>query len=141
MRVRSRRVAGPKKKPQSKKKRRAPPRDSRSASPAARPAPVAVPPPAPPQPLREMRLLRIHGKVQGVGFRFFATRVARRLGLKGWIQNVRDGSVEAAVEGDSDAIDRWIEELREGPRYAEVSRIDQERRDYRGQFGDFDVKF
>lgn len=88
-----------------------------------------------------MRLLRIYGKVQGVGFRFFATRVARRLGLKGWIENVRDGSVEAAVEGDSSAIDRWIEELREGPRYAEVTRIDQERRDYRGQFGDFDVKF
>jgi acylphosphatase len=91
--------------------------------------------------VKEMRLIRIHGKVQGVGYRFFATRVARRLGLKGWIQNTRDGSVEAAVEGDSDAIDRWLEELREGPRYAEVTRIDQERREFKGQFGDFDVKF
>lgn len=91
--------------------------------------------------MKELRLIRIHGKVQGVGYRFFATRVARRLGLKGWIQNLRDGAVEAAVEGESKAIDEWIEELREGPRYAEVSRIDQEKREFTGQYGDFDVKF
>lgn len=91
--------------------------------------------------MKEMRLIRIHGKVQGVGYRFFATRVARRLGLKGHISNLRDGTVEAMVEGEREKIDEWIEELREGPRYAEVSRIDQERRDYRGQYGDFDVKF
>jgi acylphosphatase len=91
--------------------------------------------------MKELRVLRIHGKVQGVGYRFFATRVARRLGLKGHIQNLRDGTVEAMVEGESAAIDEWIEELREGPRFAEVSRIDQEKRDYRGTFGDFDVKF
>ena len=91
--------------------------------------------------MKELRILRIHGKVQGVGYRFFATRVARRLGLKGHIQNLRDGTVEAMVEGEGTAIDEWIEELREGPRFAEVSRIDQEKRDYRGTFGDFDVKF
>lgn len=91
--------------------------------------------------MKELRLLRIHGKVQGVGYRFFATRVARRLGLKGWIQNLRDGSVEAVVEGESDKINEWIEEIREGPRYAEVTRVDQEKRDYSGQYGDFDVKF
>lgn len=91
--------------------------------------------------MKELRLVRIHGKVQGVGFRFFATRVARRLGLKGWIQNLRDGAVEAVVEGEDKAIDEWLEELREGPRYAEVSRIDQEKRDFTGQHGDFDVKF
>jgi acylphosphatase len=91
--------------------------------------------------MKEMRMIKIHGKVQGVGYRFFATRIARRLGLKGYIQNLRDGSVEAAVEGEADKISEWIEELREGPRYAEVSRIDQERREFQGKFGDFDVKF
>lgn len=90
---------------------------------------------------KELRLLRIHGKVQGVGYRFFATRVARRLGLKGTIQNLRDGSVEAVVEGEKQAIDDWIEELKEGPRYAEVSRIDQEVKEYSGRLPDFDVKF
>jgi acylphosphatase len=91
--------------------------------------------------MKETRQLRIHGKVQGVGFRFFATRVARRLGLKGWIQNLRDGSVQAIVEGEADAINEWIEEIREGPRYAEITRVDQEKKDYSGQYGDFDVKF
>lgn len=91
--------------------------------------------------MKEIRHIRIHGKVQGVGYRFYATRVARRLGLKGWIQNLRDGSVEALVEGEPDAIDEWIDDVREGPRYAEVTRIDQEVREYTGKLGDFDVKF
>ena len=90
---------------------------------------------------REQRHIRIHGKVQGVGYRFFATRVARRLGLKGFIQNNRDGSVEATVEGEKAAIDEWIEELKEGPRYAEVIRIDQETKEFSGKLPDFDVKF
>ncbi|HVT45686.1 MAG TPA: acylphosphatase [Thermoanaerobaculia bacterium] len=91
--------------------------------------------------MKELRVLRIHGKVQGVGYRFFATRVARRLGLKGTIQNLRDGSVEAVVEGEAKDIDDWIREIKEGPRYAEVSHIDQEVRDYIGNLGDFDVEF
>jgi acylphosphatase len=91
--------------------------------------------------MKELRLVRIHGKVQGVGYRFFATRVARRLGLKGSIQNQRDGTVEAIVEGDKKTIDEWVEELKEGPRYAEVTKIDQETKDFTGRLGDFDVKF
>jgi len=91
--------------------------------------------------MKQARHIRIHGKVQGVGYRFYATRVARRLGLKGWIQNLRDGSVEALIEGEPEAIDEWIDDVREGPRYAEVTKIDQEVREYSGKLGDFDVKF
>ncbi|HVT03999.1 MAG TPA: acylphosphatase [Thermoanaerobaculia bacterium] len=91
--------------------------------------------------MKEQRMIRIHGKVQGVGFRFFATRIARRLGLNGWIQNNRDSSVEALVEGESTAIDEWLEELREGPRYAEVTKIDQDRKEFSGKLAEFDVKF
>ena len=90
---------------------------------------------------KEQRVIRIHGKVQGVGYRFFATRVARRLGLKGKIQNNRDGTVDAVVEGERETIDEWLEELKEGPRYAEVTKIDQETKDFTGRLGDFDVKF
>lgn len=91
--------------------------------------------------MKAQRHIRIHGKVQGVGYRFFATRVARRLGLKGWIQNNRDGTVDALVEGEASAIDEWVEELKEGPRYAEVTKIDQEAKDFTGKLPDFDVKF
>ncbi|HWS70815.1 MAG TPA: acylphosphatase [Thermoanaerobaculia bacterium] len=90
---------------------------------------------------KELRIIRIHGKVQGVGYRFFATRVARRLGLKGSIENLRDGIVEAQVEGEKKAIDEWLEELKEGPRYAEVTSIEQETKEFTGRLGDFDVKF
>jgi acylphosphatase len=90
---------------------------------------------------KELRIIKIHGKVQGVGYRFFATRVARRLGLKGTIENIRDGYVEAIVEGEKSVIDEWLEELKEGPRYAEVTNIEQETKDYTGRLGDFDVKF
>lgn len=91
--------------------------------------------------MKEFRHLRIHGKVQGVGFRFFATRVARRLGLKGFIENLRDGTVEAQVEGEAADIDEWIKEIKEGPRFAEVTKIDQQRREFTGKLADFDVKF
>jgi acylphosphatase len=91
--------------------------------------------------MKELRLIRIHGKVQGVGYRAFATRVARRLGLKGSIQNQRDGTVEAMVEGEKKVIEEWLEELRQGPRHAEVTQIDQETRDFTGRLGDFDWKF
>ena len=90
---------------------------------------------------KELRHITIHGKVQGVGYRFYATRVARRLGLKGWIQNNRDGTVEAMVEGEKASIDEWVEEIREGPRYAEVTKIDAEVKDFSGRLNDFDVKF
>ncbi len=90
--------------------------------------------------MKELRVLRIHGKVQGVGYRFFATRVARRLGLKGSIRNLRDGTVEAIVEGEKKTIDEWVEDLREGPRHAEITRIDQETKEFTGRLGDFDVK-
>ena len=50
-------------------------------------------------------------------------------------------SVEALVEGEKKSIDEWIEEIREGPRYAEVTKIDQESKDFSGRLPDFDVKF
>ena len=58
--------------------------------------------------MKEQRHLRIHGKVQGVGYRFYATRVARRMGLKGWIQNNRDGSVEELESIDVPGIGRGV---------------------------------
>ena len=71
-----------------------------------------------------MRLARrylVNGRVQGVGFRFFVSEAAEREGLHGWVRNLADGSVEASVEGDREALDRFELRLRQGPR---LSRID-----------------
>jgi acylphosphatase len=67
--------------------------------------------------------LRVIGVVQGVGFRWFTLRVARRLELAGWVRNEADGSVEVLVEGSDGAVERFVEELRRGPEGASVSEV------------------
>ena len=54
--------------------------------------------------------LAIGGRVQGVGYRYWTMATAQRLGLRGWVRNRIDGSVEALVAGDSESVGRMIEE-------------------------------
>lgn len=65
----------------------------------------------------------VFGLVQGVGFRWFVRREAERLGLVGWVANRADGSVELVAEGESGALDRLVERLRDGPAQAEIARV------------------
>lgn len=69
--------------------------------------------------------LTIIGHVQGVGFRAFVMRQARRRGLRGWVRNRRDGNLEALLIGEDDAVAAVIEECRRGPVSAVVDRIDK----------------
>ncbi len=64
--------------------------------------------------------VRITGLVQGVFFRAWAQGHARELGISGWIRNCPDGSVEAHLNGDENAVARMIERLRRGPSNARV---------------------
>ncbi|WP_428680539.1 acylphosphatase [Reyranella sp.] len=70
--------------------------------------------------------LAITGRVQGVGYRDWAMAAAQRLGLSGWVRNRSDGSVEALVVGDDDAVGRMIEACRRGPTLARVDAVDVE---------------
>ena len=63
----------------------------------------------------ETARLRITGKVQGVGYRLWATRTAASLGMRGWVRNRSDGSVEALVTGASQQVVAMIEASRKGP--------------------------
>lgn len=65
----------------------------------------------------------VEGRVQGVGFRWFVRRRARRLGLDGWVRNLDDGCVEAAASGSEDDLDQLAEALGEGPPAARVDRL------------------
>ena len=65
----------------------------------------------------------VTGRVQGVGFRYFARRVAARLGISGWVRNLPDGAVEAVADGSRDALARFQEELRSGPTLAVVEKV------------------
>ena len=66
----------------------------------------------------------VHGRVQGVFFRDTTRRRAVELGVSGWVCNNPDGTVEAALEGDGNAVDRMVRFAREGPRGAVVERVD-----------------
>lgn len=66
------------------------------------------------------RHLRIEGRVQGVGFRFYMQHKARELGITGWVRNRLDGTVEAVVQGTPQAVETMIALTRRGPRSAIV---------------------
>jgi acylphosphatase len=74
--------------------------------------------------MRVARHFLISGRVQGVGFRFFTEAAARREGLHGWVRNLPDGRVEAAAEGEAEALERFERTLRQGPRGARVEHVD-----------------
>ncbi len=67
--------------------------------------------------------LRITGSVQGVGYRLWATRTAAGLGLRGWVRNRSDGSVELLATGAPDAVAAMVEACRQGPLGARVAAV------------------
>ena len=68
--------------------------------------------------------LHIKGRVQGVGFRYFAQDTAQELGLAGWVRNAPDGSVDAYAEGSREALEAWMSRLRQGhPRFPRSKRF------------------
>ena len=69
------------------------------------------------------RLLRIRGLVQGVGYRNALHREATRLGIKGWVRNRSDGSVEALLIGSPEAVDQLTVWAHHGPSAARVDRV------------------
>ncbi|MGY5766357.1 acylphosphatase [Brachybacterium sp. DNPG3] len=68
------------------------------------------------------RVVRVHGRVQGVGFRWATAREAERRGLVGTVRNLLDGTVEADVEGPSAAVTAMLAWLEQGPPSARVER-------------------
>lgn len=70
--------------------------------------------------------LVIAGRVQGVGFRHWMTKRAEALGIDGWVRNRSDGTVEALIAGDVDAVEELARLSRRGPRAAEVTSITEE---------------
>jgi acylphosphatase len=67
--------------------------------------------------------LRIIGRVQGVGYRLWASRVATRLRLRGWVRNRLDGSVEALVSGAPEDVAAMVGACHNGPRGAQVTGV------------------
>ncbi|GIL40581.1 acylphosphatase [Roseiterribacter gracilis] len=80
-------------------------------------------------------LLRISGRVQGVGYRAWFADEARARGLVGWVRNRADGSVEACIAGNDSALTQMIDAARSGPSHARVDKVDVTGADSKGLDG------
>jgi acylphosphatase len=68
--------------------------------------------------------ITVHGRVQGVGFRYFVQQVGKRLGVTGNVRNCPDSTVEIAVQGSKNKIAEFIKQVEVGPALARVQRLD-----------------
>lgn len=88
---------------------------------------------------------RIHvfysGRVQGVGFRFTAERIAHALGINGWVRNLRDGRVEVVAEGDGPKLTEFLDRIEKGPLQHYIRDADTTWEDSRGEFSTFGIVF
>jgi len=85
-------------------------------------------------------ILRIEGRVQGVFFRASAQEEAGRLGLKGWVRNCPDGSVEVVAEGERKKIDDLVGWCHHGPPGAHVHNVRLQWEDHKNDFQDFRIR-
>jgi acylphosphatase len=81
----------------------------------------------------------VRGDVQGVGFRYFVQRTAQRLGLRGWVRNNEDGSVELVAEGERGKLEELERALKAGPRAGRVDRVEAQWSAATGSFRGFDL--
>ena len=72
-----------------------------------------------------VRALKLYGRVQGVGFRWWTCRQAEQLGLRGSVRNCRDGTVDVKMGGPPERLEEMANRLSEGPPAARVSRIEE----------------
>ena len=82
----------------------------------------------------------VHGRVQGVGFRYFVEHVGNRIGLTGNVRNCPDSTVEIIVEGDARKIAEFIRQVERGPSLARVQRVDVVDIPAQGTYGSFSIE-
>jgi len=83
----------------------------------------------------------VRGRVQGVGFRYFAIRAARQAGVVGTVRNLPDGTVEAIAEGTPAAVVAFRAALEAGPSYGHVAQVDETEIQPTGRHSGFEVAY
>ena len=83
----------------------------------------------------------VEGGVQGVGYRVFVVRTAGPLGLRGWVRNRFNGSVEVMAEGERASLEALVRELKSGPRAASVGQVAVEWQPATMEFADFRIRY
>jgi acylphosphatase len=84
-------------------------------------------------------LAHIQGIVQGVGFRYFTYREAQDFAITGYVRNLPDGRVEVYAEGPKSDLEKFIEILRQGPRFGQVEHLDVQWKEPAGKYQKFNI--
>lgn len=82
----------------------------------------------------------VHGRVQGVGFRYYTQGVARKLGILGWVRNRPDKTVEIDAQGEAKALNRFLAAVRKGSSASRVDRIQTAEKKTTGSFRTFEIR-
>ncbi|HPF51424.1 MAG TPA: acylphosphatase [Draconibacterium sp.] len=85
--------------------------------------------------------IKVIGRVQGVGFRYYVQKQAQIFQLKGWVRNSADGSVVVMVQGEKVVIDTFIDYLRIGPTMSRVTNIIATPVNFSEPFPDFKIRY
>jgi len=83
----------------------------------------------------------VWGEVQGVNFRYYTVLEAEKLGLKGFVRNLRDGRVEVIAQGEKGQLQSLLEWLKRGPAFASVSNVDSKFETPQKLFQKFSIEF
>ncbi|WP_372947967.1 acylphosphatase [Mariniphaga sp.] len=85
--------------------------------------------------------IKITGRVQGVGFRYFVQKRANDFNIKGWVKNTRDGSVVVMAQGDFNDMETFMDHLRLGPSMARVLKVEKSQMPELEDFSDFSIRY
>ena len=85
--------------------------------------------------------IRLFGRVQGVGFRYFTQRKGKKLNLKGFVKNMPDGSVLINVFGEESQLNKFIEEVKKGPVTANVENFKKEEINVNNSYEGFSIRY
>ena len=83
-------------------------------------------------------IIKVYGSVQGVFFRYTTRKVARTIGLTGFVKNLADGSVYIEAEGNESGLKKLLEFAKKGPKYAKVENIKYEFKEAQNRYKGFD---
>ena len=85
--------------------------------------------------------IHVSGRVQGVYYRETCKKKSNKLGVTGWIKNLKDGRVEAIFEGDESKVRKMVDWARGGSIWASVNALDVVWEDYKKEFLDFEIRY
>ncbi|WP_027410744.1 acylphosphatase [Anoxybacillus tepidamans] len=75
--------------------------------------------------MRRLRVI-VHGRVQGVGFRYYVQHEALKWDVTGWVKNNEDGTVELEVQGSDERLQMFLDKIHQGPPFAKVAKLETE---------------